>query len=299
MRRAFPLLGLLPLLGLVEVAAHFYFAARAPGPEDYRALGRELLTRKRPGVPVVVEPRWAEPLVRAAAPAAFPIGELTRADDSAFPELLEVSLLGASASAPEGFTREAPRPFGAFALTALKNRRPEPTAYDFVTAVDVEQVEVFLAHDAVRTPCRAVTDAPVQTGGLHGHGAYPERRLQCGADRFTTVSLVEDADYRPHRCILARLPNRGRLVLRFGGVPRASRLLAFGGFAYFLERDAVGPQVELTVADERGRLGARRFGGADGWARWPLPGTEGGAVEVTLERLAPSESDFCFALEAR
>jgi hypothetical protein len=299
MRRVLPLLGLVPLLGLAELAAHQYFASRAPGPADYAALGRELVKLKRPGVPIVVAPAWAEPLVRAGAPGAFPIGELTRADDSAFAELLEVSLLGASAPELVGLVREAPRAVGVFALSSVKNPRAEPASFDFVTAVDVGQVEVFLDHDGVRAPCPAVNDAQLSTGGLHGHGAYPARRLQCSTERFVAVSLVEDAQYRPHRCILARLPPSGRVVLRFTGVPRAARLQAFGGFSYFLERDVVESRVELTVTDERAPLGSRRLAGADGWARWPLPGTEGGAVEVALERLGASQSDVCFALEAR
>jgi response regulator of citrate/malate metabolism len=125
-----------------------------------------------------------------------------------------------------------------------------------------------------------------------------EKRLPKGFSP-ETLRLVEDAQYRPHRCILTRLPASGRLVLRFAGVPRASRLVAYGGFAYFLERDAVTPQVALTVNDERRSLGSRRFAGADGWARLDAGGTEGGAVEVTVERVASSQSDFCFSLEAR
>jgi hypothetical protein len=299
MRRAPPLLGLLPLLGVAELAAHYYFATRAPGPADYAELGRDLAKLKRPGVPVVVAPAWAEPLVRSAAPAAFPIGELTRADDSALSELLEVSLLGEVTPELSGYTREESRAVGPFLLTSLKNQRPEPTAFDFVTAVDVGQVEVFVDHGGVRAPCRAVNDARLQTGGLHGHGAYPERRFQCSTERFVTVSLVEDAHYRPHRCVLTRLQASGKVVMRFGGVPRAPRLVVFGGFAYFLERDAVEPQVELTLSDERRTLGSRRFAGAEGWSRWQLASSEGGAVEVAVERLGPSQSDFCFALEAR
>ncbi|RYZ01355.1 MAG: hypothetical protein EOO73_35780, partial [Myxococcales bacterium] len=274
MARVYPLLGLLPLLGLGELAAHQYFASRAPDPHDYAALGRALLKLKRPGVPIVVAPSWAEPLVRAAAPAAFPIGELTRADDSGFAELLEVSLLGEEAPELAGLTRKTPRVLGRFVVTEIENPKAAPPSFDFVTAVDLGQVEVYLDNAGVRSPCPLVSVAGPTTGGLHGHAAYPERRLQCSTDRFVTVSLTEDADYRPHRCILTRLPSRGRLVLRFTGVPRAARLLAFGGFAYFLERDAVEPQVSLTVSDERAELGARRFAGAGGWARWPLGGTE-------------------------
>lgn len=299
MRRALPLLGLVPLVGLTELGAHQYFALRAPDTTAYEALGRELTKLKRPGVPVVVAPAWAEPLVRAAAPSAFPIGELTRADDSAFLELLEVSLLGATTPESDAFSREPLRTLGAFSLTTLKNPKAETTAFDFVTAVDVGQVEVFLDHGGVRHPCPLAEGARFSTGGLHGHGAYPERRFGCSPERFVAVSLVEDEKYRPHRCILTRLPDTGRVVLRFSGVPRAARLVAWGSFAWFLERDATEPQVRLTISHDSQELGERRYSGNDGWARWSLAGTAGGAVEAAIERLRPSQSDFCFALEAR
>lgn len=299
MRRAFPLLGLVPLLGLAELGAHQYFAGRAPDAAAYAELGRELTKLKRPGVPVVVAPAWAEPLVRAAAPAAFPIGELTRADDSAFPELLEVSLLGARAPERASFSRQAPRVVGEFELSVLANPKPEPVAFDFVTAVDVGQVEVFSELAGVRAPCRLAEDARVETGGLHGHVTYPARRFQCTSERFVAVSLVEGSDYRAHRCILARLPSSTRVVLRFNGVPSARRLVGFAGYSWFLERDAERPQAELTVRTDERELGRRRVAGADGWSRFELPGSEGGTVEVALERQAASQSDLCFALEAR
>ncbi len=80
MRALSLLLGCVPLLGLIELGLHQYFAARAPGFEDYAALGRRLAELKQPGVPIVVAPSWAEPLVRQASPAAFPMVELARAD---------------------------------------------------------------------------------------------------------------------------------------------------------------------------------------------------------------------------
>src|SRR6187431_23687 len=96
MRRWSLLLGVVPLLGLAELALHGYFARRAPGFDDYAALAPRLLELKRPGMPVVVAPAWAEPLLRQAAPAAFPLAELARPDDSGFASFLEVSLLGAA-----------------------------------------------------------------------------------------------------------------------------------------------------------------------------------------------------------
>src|SRR6185295_17888169 len=103
MPRVSRLLALVPLLGLAELALHQYFAERAPRFQDYEQLAPVLLELKRANTPVVVAPSWAEPLVRQAAPAAFPIGELARPDNSGFSQFLEVSLLGQSAAELSAF----------------------------------------------------------------------------------------------------------------------------------------------------------------------------------------------------
>src|SRR5690348_13000767 len=59
-RRLTLLLGLVPIVGVAELALHQYFAARAPGFDAYAALAPELKKLKQPGMPVVVAPRWAE-----------------------------------------------------------------------------------------------------------------------------------------------------------------------------------------------------------------------------------------------
>jgi len=299
MRRSSALLALVPLLGLAELGLHQYFAARAPGPDEYAALGRELSKLKQPRTPVVIAPAWAEPLLRAAAPAAFPLAELARPDDSAFAAFWEVSALGESAPELAGFSREQTRKVGAFSLSLRKNPHPQPTLFNFVSAVEAGQVEVFTELEGARMPCPLNPRARVETGGLHGHVAYPARRFECQRERFVGVSLVEDRDYRPRRCVLSRLPTSGSLVLRFNGVPRAPRLVGFAGFSWFLERDAQAPQVELTVRGAERELGRRLVAGADGWSRFELGAAEADVVEVSLRRLAASQSDVCFALEAR
>src|SRR5882672_7934599 len=140
-------LGLLPLLGLAELGLHQYFARRAPDFQDYAKLAPALLKLKQPGVPVVVAPAWAEPLVRQAAPAAFPLAELTRPDDSGFAGFLEVSLLGQSAPELAGFPVRQTQALGPFRVSLRRNPTPDPIAFDFVTAVDAGEVEVFVDFD--------------------------------------------------------------------------------------------------------------------------------------------------------
>jgi hypothetical protein len=300
MRRLSLVLGLVPLLGLAELALHRYLVARPPQFADYAALAPALLKLKQPGVPVVVAPSWAEPFVRQAAAAAFPLAELTRPDDSGFIGFLEVSLLGAHAPELERFPLTKSEQFGKFQLSWRQNPKPDPVLFDFVSAVDRGEVEIFAELEGVRRPCAVTQRARTSTGGLHGHVAYPRARHECPGGRIVAVTLSEDQAYRPHRCVLTQLPDAGRIVLRFSSAPATARLVGFTGFSYFLERDAQADEVELTVSEGSEPLGERRAAGARGWSRFELPrGGTPGAIEVSLRRLVHSAGDFCFALEAR
>ncbi len=300
MRSLSLLFGLIPVLGLAELGLQVYFARRAPDFDDYGALAPKLIALKQLGVPVVVAPAWAEPLVRQAAPAAFPLGEQTRADDSGFATFLEVSLLGQSAPELAGFLVQRTERVGKFQLSLRQNPEPEPVSFDFVTAVDRGEVEIFTDLDGQRQPCRLTPRARTLTGGLHGHVAYPPQRYDCAGGRLVGVTLIEDAAYRPHRCVMTQLPADGSVVLRFSSVPASKSLVGFAGFSYFLERDDPTKAVELDVSEAGQALGRYRAAGAQGWARFELQrGAMPGSVEVNVRRLEPKNSDFCFALEAR
>jgi hypothetical protein len=294
------LLGLVPVLGLVELGLHQYFASCAPGLEDYTALAPELLKLKPSGAPVVVAPAWAEPLLRQAAPAAFPARELTRPDDSGFASFVEVSLLGAAAPELAGFAVQRTQRIGKFQVSLRQNPRPEPVVFDFVTAMENGTVEIFSDFEDVRRPCPLREHSRAQTGGLHGHVAYPRVRHECEGAQIVAVSLVEDREYRPHRCVLTQLPDSGSIVLRFSDVPASARLVGFVGFSYFLERDVEADEVALSLTEAGQSLGEQRAAGARGWSRFEVarPGAPG-VVEVNVRRLLRSNSDFCFALEAR
>lgn len=294
------LLGLIPALGLGELGLHQYFAGRAPDRQDYAALAPELLKLKQSGVPVVVAPAWAEPFVRQAAPAAFPAPEVTRADNSPFASFLEVSLLGASSPELGGFALQSTRRVGKFVVSLRQNPRPDPVKFDFVAAVASGEVEIFTELDGQRQACRATERARARTGGLHGHVAYPRQRYECRGGRIVAVSLIDDQDYRPRRCVLTQVPDDGLLVLSFSSVPASSRLVGFTGFSYFLERDNEADEVALGLSEGGRALGEQRAAGVRGWSRFEVGrGNTGGGVEVTVRKLARAAGDFCFALEAR
>lgn len=293
------LLGLLPVLGLAELAAHQYFATRAPGFEAYTALAPELVKLKRPGMPVVVAPAWAEPLVRQAAPEVFPIAELTRPDNSAFPRFLEVSLLGSSAPELGEFPVLETVQSGAFLLRVRDNPRATPVVFDFVTAVGSGEVEVFNDIASVRSQCKLTEQARPTTGGLHGPAARPRSRHECPGGRVIGVTLIEDEDYRPHRCILVDPIQTGQVVLRFNSVPESARLVGFVGPAAFRARGMGAVSVDLSLREANRELGQHRAAVADGWSRFELKrAAPFGAVEVVIDRFSLPE-DFCLALEAR
>jgi hypothetical protein len=300
MPRISSLLGLVPLLGLAELALHRYYAERAPDAAQYAALGSQLSKLKRAGVPVVVAPAWAEPLVRQAAPDAFPQNELARADDRSFAAFLEVSLLGQTAPTLDTFPIRREDAVGPFRVRLRENPRPEPTRFDFVAAVDAGRVEVFTELDDQRQACDWAEQSRSETGGLHGHVAYPRRRHVCARGRVVGVTIIEDQDYHPRRCVLAQVPDDGSVVLRFAEVPSSTRLLGYVGASYFLERGVTTPQVELSVGVGGEPLLREAASGARGWSRFELARpAESSVVEVRLRRLARQSGDFCFSLEAR
>jgi hypothetical protein len=299
MRRASLLLLLIPVLGLVELGLHEVFARRAPTFEDYASMAPTLSKLKPPGAPVVVAPAWAEPLVRQAAPAAFPLVELTRPDDTAFPKLLEVSLLGERAPGLSTRAVESEHSVGPFHLRVLTSSGAEPVQFDFVSAVEAGDVEVFTQVGAELTACARASKPRTTTGGLHGHLAYPRQRYECPGGRFVGVTLLDDAEYRPRRCLLAQAPASGSVVLRFSGVPATQKFVGFSGLSYFLERDDATPSAELEVRESGQALGRFPVIGAAGWARFDVARTTPGAsVEVEVRAAKPGV-DACFALEAR
>lgn len=298
MRRWSLLLGVVPLLGLGELALHAYFARRAPGFEDYAALAPQLLELKRAGMPVVTAPAWAEPLLRQAAPAAFPLAEVARPDDTGFGSFLEVSLLGAES--PLAGPVQSEDSFGPFRLRVRKNPGFEPVRFDFVSALVSERARVSSDEGGELQPCPLLNDGQARTGGLHGPVTRPRQRYSCPGERVVAATLIEDQDYRARRCILVDAPRSGSIVLEFQDVPASRKLVGFAGFSYFLGRDAPGQQVELTLSEAGRELGRHRAEAARGWLRFELPRSEStGDVTLQVRRLADEPGDFCFALEAR
>lgn len=296
---------LLPGLGVAELFAHLGFASRAPRPEEWRELRRAVLEEKRSGEPVVVAPEWAEPLAREAfGNGVFPLEELARSDDAAVRRVLEVSALGARYAGTRSWQVVSESRHGRFTLRVLENPAPLRVRYRFGEHVNPRDLAVAIVVGDQTLPCEYSEHAPVVAGGLHGEVAFPPMRFVCrgGPASFVGVTVIDDQDYRPRRCIWAAPPPGTTLRLTFSGVPLGSALRGFGGLSYFLFRDSDAPPVTLDVASDGTPLGSYVHQDAWGWHPFRVPtdaraGTTG-TVELSLHAGQASQRDFCFTLEA-
>src|SRR5262245_51791385 len=106
---------LIPILGLVELGAHVYFANRAPDLGEWHAVRAELSKLRQPGDLVVTAPEWADPVARHVLGAdLLPIRDLGRADDHAYRHALEIGILGQQAPELSGWGEVERREIGKF-----------------------------------------------------------------------------------------------------------------------------------------------------------------------------------------
>jgi hypothetical protein len=295
---------LIPILGLVELGAHVYFANRAPDLEQWRALAAEVSQLKRPGDLVVTAPEWAEPIARQVLGAdALPVGDLARPDDRAYRHAIEVSTLGQRAPELAGWRELERRESGKFTLRRLENPSPVEVEFRFVDHVRPPHLVVSQGGDEERELCPFNPRAPSITGGLHGPVAFPRERYACsgGPAYFVGVTIIDDQDYRPRRCIFAHPTVGGSLRLTFADVPLGKVIRGHAGLSYFLARDGAGTPVELRVFANDRELGRYEHRDEWGWKAFQFSTGEFAGttqnVDFEIRSALPSQRDFCFTAE--
>lgn len=297
---------LVPLAALVELGAHFYFANRAPSVADWRAAKSELVALDKPGELVVIAPHWADPLGRLAfGQALLPIRNEARPDDSAYSRAVEVSILGQRAPELSGWRAVETGRKGKFTFRVLENPAPAKVLYNFVDHVEPAAVQVFAERGGIDEPCPWNPHARRDDGGLLGHLAYPGRRFQCalGESYFVGVTIIDDKNYRPRRCIWAH-PGRGApMLLRFTNVPLGKWIYGYGGLSWFLTRDGQGAPVRMDVLIHGHSAGSYVHHDLDGWSHFALPtGAFAGQttdVEFRVRSDGGADRHFCFYADSR
>lgn len=295
-----------PLLGLTELALHVWYAGRAPHFEAWAALGPVVESVHQPGDLMIIAPEWAEPIARQTfGEELMPLTDVARADNSGYAHALEISLLGQRSPDFASWRVLEDKQSGAFELRRLENPAYQPTLYAFADHVDPRQL--FVAEwngDAERT-CSFTDAARVTAGGLPGHVTYPRERFRClgGEQYFVGVTVIDDQNYRPRRCIFAHPLVGALLHLRFRDVPLGKMLRGYAGQSYLIARDGIGTPVEFAAYVDGKEVGRRPFFDERGWDHFefPLDGFASARGEVTFEVQSKSAQnrEFCFQAEMR
>ncbi len=295
-------------IGPLEFLAHWYFAQRAPGLSEYQALAPRLSALRKSGDVLLVAPAWAAPIARTAlGDGWFSERDLGRLDLKRYPRAVVVKSLGQELSEVQSFRVVSSEIFGRFTLEVRENPGFEPLRADLVEGVSPDRLGVTLVLDSgEQLACSWTTQATVEAGGLAGPAAFPRARFQCpgGNERLVGVSILDDQDFRPRRCIWAHPPDNGYLELKFQGVPFGGHVFGAAGLSYLLTRDGAGANIELEVWGEGKLLGRHLERDVLGWQSFAmaLPARgEGSTFELSFRVRSENAAgrDFCFQAEIR
>lgn len=295
-----------PLLGIVELCGHFYFRARTPELHAYEDLVPAVSELKQPDDFVTVSPPWAEPNLRwALGDERMPLRDVARPDDERYPAVVEVRLPG-QASNFETWKVDTEQRVGRFRVERRINPSPEPVLFDFVDALGPEQAEVALIRaNGSRKPCPFSPRAKVSNGSLGGHPTFPRQRFECGggAWNFAGVTVIEDHNYQPRRCVWAHPVDKHDKAVRFADVGLGSRIVVHTGVPYLRDREVKGTPIDLEVLVNDRSVGTTTHRDGDGWRQTSFPtdiyAGEKHAVEFRVSSKRARKREFCFYADVR
>ena len=294
----------LPLVGLAELGLHFWFASRPPAFEEWAQVRDDVATFP-PSAPVIVAPRWAEPLARQAlGDDRMPLSHVARPDTSRFERAVEVSILGQRAPELHGWTEQERLTSGKFVYRLVANPRYRRVITDFVERARPPSAEVFLTEP--RDPCRWNAQARPMSGGLGGNPTFPAQRFECAGGVFFNVGVtaIADEEFVARRCLWAHPPRVGEIVVRFGDVALGATIEGHSGMYWMIERERKGAPVVLSVRVDGDEIGKVEHRDGDGWAGFEL--ALGGhahkpnaTVEFGVSSVNYQHRHFCFEATSR
>ncbi|HEX3773895.1 MAG TPA: hypothetical protein VHV51_05485 [Polyangiaceae bacterium] len=295
---------LLPIAGLVELGAFVHDARSAPRLDEWQAVRGEVAKLKGPGDLVVVAPEWTDPLAREAfGDALMPIANEARADDSPYARAIEVSELSASAPEFARWPTEETRDVGRFRLRVHRNPEPAKVLFSFLDHVRPQFLAVHEGATDERA-CQFTAHAAVTAGGLHGHLAFPRERFNCGGEEFFVgVTILDDQNYRPRRCIWAHPRGTSVLRLNFSEVTIGRQIHGYAGLSYFLFRDGLHGPTLLTARVNGEEVGRYLHHDELGWHGFDFDTSRFAGqianVEFDVHSDDPSDRQFCFYADTR
>jgi hypothetical protein len=289
---------IVPVVGLVELAAHAVQTRSVPPGSDWDAARDYVAARAKPEDLVAFAPRWADPIGREHfGPRIATLEREARADESRFPRALEVSIRGAHLPAFAGWSRAGEQRFGSVTVTTWTNPAPASVLDDLVSKADAQHLRVSRGN----TDCPFVHGNP-QSGSLGYGPAVPGDHFACPGGPSVAASVVADLDYLPHRCILAP-PSGPPLTLHFADVHFGHALHGHHALYVEAERDKKGAPVTITFRAGSSTLGSFVHRDGDGWKPFEVDTSAlaGQTGELVAEIASPGGERrlYCFEADTR
>ncbi len=299
---------LVPVFGLAELGAHFYFARRAPNADEWSALRPVVASFYQAGEAVVVAPHWAEPMARLAfGDELMPLRDVARPDVSRYRRVLEVSTLGARAPELQGWKSAREERRGKFTVRVLENPSPVDVTFDFTDHIEPSVAAVRVEKTPGAVDCVFNASAGVESGGLGGAPVFPAARFVCPGEPthvFVGVTIIDDEKARPRRCIWSHPPgSAAELVTRFGAVPLGAKIHGHAGLGWLIERDRTTPPFTIKVVVAGQEVGQVVHTSGDFWKLFELTLPDAVAnhtADVEFRVSAPGAgTQVCFEADSR
>ena len=294
----------LPIIGVLELAAHFVELGRVPSESDWAALPDIVRAQRHDGTLIAVTPSWAEPVARRVfGESLMPLSGLARADDTAYPDAIEIAVHGGTAAEFEGWIAEEQIAIGPFTVRRFRNPSAMAPRFDFVAALGPARAVVAeISADAAES-CPWSDRAQRRTGGLGGPPAFPSKRFMCRSSEFTFagITVIDDEQYRPRQCIWAHPPPRGALEIEFRDVSLGSEIRGHMGIPWLPARDGLGTPVTLELLIDGSKLEAFDYEERQGWRKFEVSTSRysTGKHRITWRVHSPRYEYRHFCFEAR
>ncbi len=263
---------LVPIVGLAEFGAQFFFSRGAPTHDQWTEVRALVASWYEAGDLVVIAPHWAEPMARwSFGDSLMPLRDVARPDATRYAKALEVSIVG--------------------------SRSPH---------LDPNSADVRLERGTTPSVCSFTTSAPVEGGGLGGPPIFPASRFTCPGEPshvFVGVTIIDDEKFLARRCIWSHPPGaNGAIVTRFRGVPLGAKLHGHAGMGWLIERDRAVPPFAIRILVAGVEVGNVVHEPGDGWKSFELPlgaasGSQGD-VEFHVSS-AGAGTHVCFEVDSR
>ncbi len=294
---------IVPLVGLVELAAHFVQTSSVVPDSDWKAAKQVVEKKLRPEDLLLFAPKWEDPVGRAElGDGLASLARTARPDESRFPRAVEVSARGKHRPELEGWKLLEEERVGRLVVGVYENPSPVTVLDDLLRRVSPDKMEVFRVDGGKETACPFVRGR-TQSGGLGSGPAIPGDRFQCDGS-FVGPTIVHALDHDPRACLFAP-PFGGNVALRvrFKGVRFGKAVHGHHALQNESERDKVGVPVTLVFRTEAGIVGRAEHKDGMGWAgfEFSTPELAGKVTDLVVEITAANavRRPYCFEADTR